>query len=133
MATLRGASGKVLVIDDDAAFRELLTIALEGSGYAIASAENGANGLNLASRFAPDVILLDLIMPVMDGMRFLRSLRTEIASNVPVIVLTCDGRRSVSVDAVVAGATEVLVKPVALSFVEERIASAAGIEARGAG
>ncbi len=133
MATIHRASRKVLVVDDDGAFRELLTIALESSGYGVISAENGAKGLNLASRFVPDVILLDLIMPVMDGMRFLRSLRAEIGSTVPVIVLTCDGRRSVSIDAAVAGATDVLVKPVELTVIEERIASAVGTEARSAG
>lgn len=117
---------KILVVDDDPAYRELLAFALEGAGYEVLLAENGAKGLNLAAREKPDAILVDLIMPVMDGIRFLKALRNDVGSRAPAIVVTCDARRSSAIDATVAGATDVLLKPVDPGALEERIESALG-------
>ena len=65
-----GERVRVLVVDDDAAICELLRLALEDDGYEVATAANGAAGLGRAVAFAPDVILLDMHMPVMDGPSF---------------------------------------------------------------
>lgn len=115
---------KVLVVEDDPVYRELLALELETAGYEVVLAEDGKSGLDLVSREKPDVILVDLLMPVLDGIGFLKALRTQQGSRVPAIVVTCDARRSSAVDATVCGATEVLVKPVDPELLEERIESA---------
>ncbi len=115
---------KILIVEDDPVYRELLALELETAGYEVLLAEDGQKGLALVSSGNPDAILVDLLMPVLDGIRFLRSLRTELGSRVPAIVVTCDARRSSAVDATVSGATEVLVKPVDPELLEERIESA---------
>jgi CheY-like chemotaxis protein len=79
----------VLVVDDDAEIRAFLVNQLEGEGLTVRTAENGSEALHMVGQEVPDVILLDLMMPVMDGTTFLSKLRerSEWAS-LPVIVLT---------------------------------------------
>ena len=62
-----GVQKRVLVVDDDASIRELLSSALEDDGYEVVPAVNGADALSVCERWRPDVIVLDLMMPVMDG------------------------------------------------------------------
>jgi Signal transduction histidine kinase len=81
--------GRVLVVEDDPASREMLTRLLEKDGLSVATAENGSDALGQIAVRKPDLILLDLMMPVMDGFEFLRILRsqTELAG-IPVIIVT---------------------------------------------
>ena len=76
----------ILIVEDDANIRELLHLYLEQEGYHIESAQDGAEGLRVFRRVHPDLVLLDLMMPVMDGTQMIRELRTF--SKTPVIVLT---------------------------------------------
>lgn len=79
----------ILIIEDDDAIRALVRIYLEKSGHAIREAENGQVGVDVARDGAPDLIILDLNMPVMDGTRALKTLRTDpVTKNVPVIALS---------------------------------------------
>ena len=79
----------VLIVEDDAPLRELLRRMLEREGYAVVEAEHGRAALDRLREGAPGVILLDLMMPVMDGFEFLAELRREDAwRGIPVIVLT---------------------------------------------
>lgn len=112
---------RLLVVEDDAVFRELLLRALSGSGYETAGAENGSRALSLVPTFAPDLILVDIRMPVMDGLRFLHRLRAGGGKPVPAIVLTCVDSRSLALEALVAGASEVILKPVSLDLLVERV------------
>jgi DNA-binding response OmpR family regulator len=84
---------RVLVIDDDAPIRDLLRMALEDDGYEVATAADGAVGLGRAVAFAPHVILLDLHMPVMDGLSFAATYRRFPVPWVlaPIVVLTAAG------------------------------------------
>ena len=66
---------RVLVVDDEPDLRELYAVNLEDAGHEVITASNGAEGLGLLKREHPDVILLDLMMPVMDGYEFLHHLR----------------------------------------------------------
>lgn len=117
---------KILVVEDDAVFRDLLLRALSAHGYETAGAENGSRALGLVSTFRPDVVLTDIRMPVMDGLRFLRSLREGEFRNVPAIVLTCVDKRSLTLEALVAGANEVILKPASLGVLLEKIGSLSG-------
>ena len=84
-----GEGGHVLIIDDDASIRSFLRRALEGAGWQAVEAENGAVGLERVAQEEPDLILLDLMMPVMDGFEFILQLRREEDNwNIPIIVVT---------------------------------------------
>ncbi len=88
LAQLRGIGGQVLVVDDDADMRARLRTAFERSGWSVREAENGAEALTLLDP-APDLIVLDLTMPVMDGFAFLHSLRAlPSGADIHVVVLS---------------------------------------------
>jgi signal transduction histidine kinase/DNA-binding response OmpR family regulator len=87
----RGAhtSGPVLVVEDDASARELMARALEGEGWTVCAAENGRAALQMMAEAQPDLIVLELMMPDMDGFQFLAELqRREAWRKVPVVVVT---------------------------------------------
>ncbi len=80
---------KVLVIEDDAPIREVLVDMLEGEGYSVSSAEHGMAGLARAREDQPDLILLDLMMPVMDGWTFLAAqIEDSRIAHIPVVILS---------------------------------------------
>jgi len=86
---VRRRGGRVLVVEDDNDTRALLREYLEGAGLEVTSAENGRDALYVVNRESPDAILLDLGMPVMDGLDFLRNLRENpYTSGTPVVVVT---------------------------------------------
>lgn len=83
------AEKKILVIDDDQNIRETLSECFDGEGYTTKTAENGKVGLALAQEFMPDLILLDIVMPEMDGWETLNALKqSEWGKNIPVMMLT---------------------------------------------
>jgi len=104
-----GRAGTVLVIDDNAQARELIRRVLVDEGFRVIEAADGAEGLALARREAPDAITLDVLMPRMDGWSVLAELKADPAlADVPVIMLTMlDDRRL----GFALGATEYLTKP----------------------
>jgi CheY-like chemotaxis protein len=79
--------GRVLVIDDDHGVRDAFSMALEATRYEVVSASSGEDGLDLARMFEPDLILLDLKMPGMDGVETLRQL-SRICPDTPVYIVT---------------------------------------------
>ena len=80
---------KIAVIEDDTPIREMYEMKLKASGFEVESSEDGEKGIALAKQFKPDLILLDLRMPIMDGTEMLRRLRAEDwGKNMLVIVLT---------------------------------------------
>jgi two-component system cell cycle response regulator DivK len=80
---------KILIVDDDAKTRKLLRAVLQNSGYEIIEAENGEQGIKLAKENIPVLILMDIEMPVMDGMSAFKVIRAdESTKNIPVIALT---------------------------------------------
>jgi DNA-binding response OmpR family regulator len=82
---------RVLVLDDDRAFLNMLGWALREAGHETVGASNGASGLELVSRWPPDVILLDVHMPGMDGETFARRYRALPGSSAPIVVLSAFG------------------------------------------
>ena len=97
---------RVLVVDDEAQTVQLLQIALEGEGYEVETASNGAECLLAIDRCRPDLVILDVGMPILDGYHVLRSLREQPGTeDLPVIMLTArsadeDVRISVDYDAI---------------------------------
>jgi CheY-like chemotaxis protein len=80
---------KLLIVDDEVAILEALTDILSVEGYEVATAANGAEGLKRAGEERPDLILLDLMMPVMDGQEMLRRLKeSQDLRNIPVVVMS---------------------------------------------
>ena len=80
---------RILVVDDDSGIREVLVECLEGEGYDVADARNGAEGLERLRGHRPHVILVDLLMPVMNGRQFIAHLRADAATQaIPVLLMT---------------------------------------------
>lgn len=79
----------VLLVDDDAALRDMYQIELQSEGFTVLVAQDGEKGLQMALKEHPDVILLDIAMPKMDGMAMMKSVRQDAwGKHVPIILLT---------------------------------------------
>ena len=100
---------RILAIDDDAAIAEMVSILLEGRGYSVVTAPNGREGLAILERDNIDLVLLDLMLPVMDGIEICRHIRES--SNVPIIMLTARTETEKVVEGLEAGADDYLTKP----------------------
>ncbi|HXM69592.1 MAG TPA: sigma-54 dependent transcriptional regulator, partial [Thermoanaerobaculia bacterium] len=101
---------RILVIDDEAAIRDSLRMTLEYAGYEFLGAATGQEGLALAERESPDVVLLDIKMPGMDGMDVLTRLRS-MNETTPVVMISGHGTTSTAVEAIKRGAADFLDKP----------------------
>jgi two-component system response regulator MprA len=118
---MRGATGtRVLVVDDEPAVREALRRALALEGYDVELAENGAEALRKVGAADPDLVVLDVLMPEVDGLAACRRLRAE-GNDVPVLMLTARAGIGDRVDGLDAGADDYLVKPFALEELLARI------------
>jgi DNA-binding response OmpR family regulator len=114
----------VLVIDDDADVRDILTRTLGNAGYRVLTAETGARGLAAAAAQAVDVILLDVMMPGMDGLAVCAELRThERTRSVPVILLTAKDDVATRAAGMRLGVSEYVTKPVNLHELLSRVRS----------
>jgi CheY-like chemotaxis protein len=101
---------RILVIDDSRFSRSRLTSALTGNGYDVLEAENGQDAWEVIAREEPDLILTDLLMPVLDGIGLLRKLK-EASIVIPVIVVTADVQSSSRTMCEELGAVAVVNKP----------------------
>src|SRR4030042_2568274 len=100
---------RVLVVDDEKRIVNFLRSKLKASGYEVFTASDGVQGLEQAQTQEPDLIVLDLVMPRMDGFEALRQLR--IFSTVPVIILTAKGDDADKIKGLTLGADDYLQKP----------------------
>ena len=100
---------KILIVDDEAGLRELVRINLEHEGFAVIQAENGAQGLAMAREELPDLVIMDVMMPEMDGWEACRQLREF--SQVPVLMLTARVQSQDIVTGLDRGADDYLGKP----------------------
>src|SRR5512135_1445569 len=113
---------RILVVDDDPATARLLRTWFRGQPYEILEARDGAEGLEAASRERPDLILLDLKMPVLDGHEVARGLKREPATKgIPVILLSAVNTIEAKVEAFAAGVDDYVVKPFEFEEVDARI------------
>jgi DNA-binding response OmpR family regulator len=109
----------ILLIEDDGGIRSAITRALTDLGHAVATSNTGMSGLELAVDNEPDVVLLDLGLPDVDGLQVLAMLRA--VSNVPVIIITARDDDTDMVKALDAGADDYVVKPFGIEQVEARL------------
>ena len=109
----------VLIVEDDKNIADLLRIYLEKEGYVAAIAEDGGMGVEMFRRLQPDLVLLDVMLPVLDGWGVLRSIRQE--SRAPVIMLTAKGETNDKVAGLKMGADDYITKPFEMKEVLARI------------
>jgi two-component system KDP operon response regulator KdpE len=100
---------KVLVIDDDREMTEFLKVVLEPQLFDVTTTNSGREGVELARQCDPDVVILDMSMPGMDGLTVCREVRKF--SNVPILILSAINKPSIVVQALDEGADDYLVKP----------------------
>jgi two-component system response regulator MprA len=111
---------KLLVVDDEPAVRDALERALRSSGYLVSTAIDGRDGLDRAAADHPDLIVLDILMPRLDGLEACRRLRAA-GDRTPVLMLTACDSVGDRVEGLDAGADDYLVKPFALDELLARI------------
>ncbi len=111
---------RVLVVDDDKAVRESLRRSLEFNGYDVALARDGAEALASIGSTLPDVVVMDVMMPRLDGLEATRALRTA-GNDVPILVLTARDAVGDRVEGLDAGADDYLTKPFALEELLARL------------
>ena len=112
----------VLVADDKATGRELVRTVLENSGYQVVEASDGLEALQQARQIHPDLVILDLHMPGLDGFGVVRELRRdESFAATPVIALTASAMMGDRERAIAAGFGGYITKPVRLSFLREEV------------
>ena len=110
---------KILIVEDDGNIAQLLHLYLEKEGFEAKIADNGGKAVELFRSFAPDLVLLDIMLPVMDGWSVLKKIRSE--SKTPVIMLTAKGETDDRITGLEQGADDYIVKPFETKEVLARI------------
>ena len=111
---------RILVVDDDPGVRELLQDYLKSRGYTVETVADGLSTLEAVRRDPPDLLLLDLMMPGMNGMEVLRKLPSS-AKDMTVIVVTAVTEEDVGRAALGAGAVDYITKPIAIAYLEQAV------------
>jgi len=111
---------KVLLVDDSSFQRKNISKMLVAMGHEVVAAENGQVGLEKAKTDQPDLIITDLLMPVMDGISYLRGLKSRKLS-IPVVVISADVQEASKAECLRLGAKAFLTKPVKETDLEETI------------
>ncbi len=117
-----GTAVRVLVVDDEASLSELLSMTLRYEGWEIRTAADGAEALRVAREFRPDVVVLDVMLPDMDGITVLRRMRADVA-DVPTLFLTAKDAVADRVAGLTAGGDDYVTKPFCLEEVVARLRS----------
>ena len=112
-------SKKALVVEDDVNIAELLMLYLEKDGFEVSIAHDGGRGIEMFNETSPDLVLLDVMMPVMDGMQVCREIRKT--SSVPIIMLTAKGAVGDKVAGLDIGADDYVTKPFNMTILVLRI------------
>lgn len=122
IAFLSDTREKILIVDEEIDASTALKVALEAEGYNVIEALDGYEGIRKAKSETPDVILLDIMMPVMDGFEVCRRLKADpVSSHIPVIMLTAKGEVDDKVEGLELGADDYVTKPFNLKELKARI------------
>ncbi len=117
-----GLMARILVIEDDPRTRRLIEFRLRSLGYEISFAEDGGKAMKAAIDEKPDIILLDIMLPVMDGFQVLQKLKLEKETkDIPVIMLTAKVQEKDVVHGLEAGAVDYITKPFSFAELGARI------------
>jgi len=121
------ASKRILVVDDDVNIQRVVRVCLESAGYQVQQAADGAAALELLGDYTPDAMLLDLSMPILDGMSVLAEMRTSLPPPLPrVIVMTAHGSVRTAIQAVRLGSADFVEKPFTPAELRQSVASVLG-------
>ncbi len=101
---------KIMIIEDDKDLQEIYKLNFEGAGYEVMQEFDGLDGISSVVDKKPDIILLDVMMPNMDGFAFLKAMRDNTSINIPVVVCSNLSDKETYAKAVAAGAVSVLLK-----------------------
>ena len=116
------AKGKILVVDDEVNITQILEFSIGAEGYEVVTAANGEEAIEKARREQPDLIILDVMMPRIDGYEACRILKTNpLTKNIPVVLLTAKGRDIDKRLGYEVGATDYIVKPFGPNKLVDRI------------
>ena len=110
---------KVLLVEDEATLRDTLALNLRSEGYEVTTAGDGLSGLRLARELTPDLVILDLMLPELDGLSLCRMLRRD--SSAPIIMLTARGTEIDKIAGLETGADDYVVKPFSLGELLARV------------
>lgn len=110
-------SPKILIVDDDPDIRRVLRCFLENKGYRIATADNGREALGALEKFAPDLVLLDIAMPIMNGMEALQQIRRS-GSRTAVMMITGNMETEPARRCMELGACDYFMKPFDFEYLE---------------
>ena len=119
---MQRADASILVIDDEPEIRRAVTASLAALGYSVRAAEGGEEGLRMATLDVPDLVILDLMMPGMDGLEVCRRLRAW--TEVPILILSARSQEPQKVMALDLGADDYLTKPFGMDELTARIRAA---------
>jgi len=114
-----GKGKKILIVDDEASIRRILETRFKMLGYDIASASNGEEALDVYSKFNPDIVILDIMMPKMDGYGVTKEIRKT--QDTPIIILTALGDVAERITGLELGADDYVVKPFSPKELEARV------------
>jgi DNA-binding response OmpR family regulator len=122
----KGASvARILIVEDEANIVNLISFRLKRLGHSISSADNGIAALDLAREFAPDLILLDVMLPMLNGFQVLQQLKAEPATaGIPILMLTARGHESDIAAGIEGGADDYLIKPFSFPELIARVGTA---------
>jgi DNA-binding response OmpR family regulator len=115
------APRRILIVDDEPVVVEVLQRYLVRDGFEVSSAADGSEALRIAERWAPDLIVLDLMLPVVDGLEVCRRIRQQ--SSVPIIMVTAKGEESDRIVGLEVGADDYVVKPFSPREIVARVRS----------
>jgi DNA-binding response OmpR family regulator len=122
-----GKAERILVIDDDTTQRILVKEYLEDAGYSVRLSDDGSRGLKMAAKFKPDLIILDWMLPSLDGYTLCTCLKqNEVTAEIPIILITASRDRDVIERGLSAGADDFVTKPVDWVFLADRVANVLG-------
>lgn len=113
------AKQKILVVDDEASIRRILETRLKMAGYSVITAEDGEEAVELFNKTNPDIVILDVMMPKMDGYGVTREIRR--VSDIPIIILTALGDVSERITGLELGADDYVIKPFSPKELEARV------------
>ena len=117
---MQGGGARILIVEDDPDVQAALARALDFEGYAITTANDGGQALAVIDGVAPDAVILDVMMPFVDGLETCRRLRAR-GDRTPILILTALGEVADRVDGLDAGADDYMVKPFALEELLARL------------
>ncbi len=118
---------QILVIEDDASVRTLLDKSLRAKGYGVVTCDDGLEGLTMLELTKPDLIIVDIMMPRLDGMTFVKAIKdNEQTRPIPVIFLTSNNDAKTMIQGINMGAKHYITKPFQLDDLLSKVAKAIG-------